>query len=310
VKRALSDLDWTDLHTFLQIARKGTIVAAAERLGLDVTTVRRRLAALEAAVGIKLLMKNGRSLQLTADGQRIYSIASRMEELGNEIVHDATDAARELIGVVRISTMEGFGSLFLASRLSEFVSRHPRLSIQLVSSQHILNLADREADVSINMVCPQRGRLAVRKLAPYSVGLFGSTRYLKAAGMPKSLRDLNDHTFITYVDDLISVPPVRWLRDVIEKPKTRLTCTSIIAQFEATRAGAGLAMLPHFMAGSEKDLVRIMRAEINIVRHWWFVVHQDLQSVQRIRALIDFITDRQRRPKAFRSDAPVQCFHR
>ena len=295
MKRALSDFDWTDLHTFLQIVRKGTIVAAAERLRLDVTTVRRRLAALEAAVGIRLFMKNGRSLQLTADGERIYSIASRMEELGNEIGHDATDAARELVGVVRVSSMEGFGSLFLAPRLSEFVSRHPQLSVQLVSSQHILNLADREADVSINMVCPQRGRLAVRKLAQYSVGLFGSARYLEAAGMPRSLRDLKDHTFITYVDDLISVPPVRWLLDVIEKPKTRFTCTSIIAQLEATRAGAGLAMLPYFMAGGEKDLVRIMKAEINIVRNWWLVVHQDLQSVPRIRAAIDFITDVTRR---------------
>jgi DNA-binding transcriptional LysR family regulator len=295
VKRALSDFDWTDLNTFLQTARKGTAVAAGEQLPLDVTTVRRRLAALEAAVGIRLFMKNGRSLQLTPDGERVYSIASRMEELSSEIVRGATDAARELVGVVRVSSMEAFGSFFLAPRLSKFVGQHPQLSVQLVSSPHILSLADREADISINMVCPQRGRLVVRKVGQFSVGLFGAPRYLKAAGTPKTLRDLSDHTFITYVDELISVPQVRWLLDVIENPKTRFACTSLVAQFKATCAGSGLAMLPHFMAGNEEPLVRVMEAEIHIVRDWWLVVHQDLQSVPRIRAVIDFITDVMRR---------------
>lgn len=188
MKHLPTDFDWTDLHTFLRAARNGTMATAAGRLRLDVTTVRRRLAALEEAIGITLFVKSGRSLQLTAEGQRIYSIASQMEELSNEIARDATDAARELAGVVRVSTMEGFGSFYLSPRLSEFVNRHPRLSIQLVNAQHILNLSEREADVSINMVNPQRGRLRVRKVGQFSVGLYGSASYLETAGTPDSTR--------------------------------------------------------------------------------------------------------------------------
>jgi DNA-binding transcriptional LysR family regulator len=233
MKRLTTDFDWTDLHTFLQAARNGTMATAAERLRLDVTTVRRRLAALQEAIGIRLFVKSGRLLQLTAEGQHIYSIASKMEELSNEIARDATDATRQLTGVVRVSTMEGFGSFYLAPRLSQFVNQHPQLSIQLVNAQHVLNLSEREADVSINMLHPQHGRLLVRKVGQFSVGLYGSASYLEAAGTPRTRRDLQDHTFITYVDELISVPHVRWLPDVIEKPKSLFACTSLVAQYEA-----------------------------------------------------------------------------
>ena len=99
MKRETTKFDWSDLHTFMHVARDGTITAAAERLLLDVTTVRRRLTALEEATGFTLFVKSGRLLHLTAEGERIYAIASQMEGLGNEIARDATDAARELAGV-------------------------------------------------------------------------------------------------------------------------------------------------------------------------------------------------------------------
>lgn len=289
------NFDWNDLHTFLHVVRAGTVVSAAENLRFDVTTIRRRLAALEQATGTTLFVKGGRFLHLTAEGERIFSIASQMENLGSEIARDVTDAARELAGIVRVSTMEGFGSFYLAARLSRFVNRHPRLKIQLVNAQHVLNLSEREADVSINMVSPERGRLIVRKVGQFTVGLYGAPSYLESAGTPKTVEDLQSHTFITYVDELISVPHVRWLPDLVANPKTPFVCTSLSAQYHAACEGGGLVMLPHFMGGQTDRLVRIMKAEINLVRDWWLVVHQDLQSVPRIRAVIDFITVTMRR---------------
>jgi DNA-binding transcriptional LysR family regulator len=284
------NFEWSDLHTFLQVVRSGTIGAAAEALRFDVTTVRRRLAALEQDTGITLFVKGGRRLLLTAEGERILAIASQMETLGSEIAHDATDAARELAGVVRVSTMEGFGSFYLATRLSRLASRHPQLKIQLVNAQHALNLSEREADLSINMMSPQHGRLMVRKVGQFTVGLYGAASYLESAGTPKTVADLQHHSFITYVDELISVPQVRWLTDLVPSPRTPFVCTSLTAQYHAACDGAGLVLLPHFMGGQTDRLVRIMEAEINLVRDWWLVVHQDLQSVPRIRAVIDFIT--------------------
>lgn len=295
MKPSLANVDWSDLHTFLEVARSGSASNASERLHVDVTTVRRRVASLESAVGLALLVKAGRSLQLSGDGERIYGIVSQMEELSRAISRDATDAARDLVGIVRVSTMEGFGSYFLAPRLSEFVRLHPRLSIQLVASQTILNLSEREADVSLNMVRPQRGRLVVRRAGYFSVGLYGSASYLESAGVPSSMADLRSHEFVTYVDELISIPHVRWLPDVIADPRTRFACTSLVAQYEAASEGAGLVMLPTFMVRRRPGLIRVMPSEIDLVRDWWLVVHSDLQNVPRIRAVIDFINKTMRR---------------
>jgi DNA-binding transcriptional LysR family regulator len=295
VKRDPMKFEWNDLYAFLHVVRSGTIGAAAEALRFDVTTVRRRLAALEQATGITLFVKGGRRLLLTAEGERIFSIAAQMENLGSEIAHDATDAARELAGIVRVSTMEGFGSFYLARRLSQLVSRHSQLNIQLVNAQYALNLSEREADLSINMMSPEHGRLMVRKVGQFTVGLYGAASYLESAGTPKTIDDLQDHSFITYVDELITVPQVRWLTDLVPRPKTPFVCTSLTAQYHAACDGAGLVLLPHFMGGQTDKLVRIMKADINLVRDWWLVVHQDLQSVPRIRAVIEFITTTMRR---------------
>ena len=286
----LHDIDWSDLKTFLWLARSSTVADAAAQLGVDATTIRRRLTALENAVGLSLFTKQGRSLRLSSDGERIYAIALQMETLSHDIANNAADASRDLLGLVRISTMEAFGSYYLAERLSDFLVTHPQLSVQLVTAAHLLNLAEREADISLNMVKPQRGRLNARKVGQFTIGLYGSPSYLDRVGVPASLTSLTDHDFVTYVDDLVVIPHVRYLSEVVEEPRSRLACSSLVAQLQATRSGAGLAMIPHFMAVRDPGLVRVLPNEINLVRDWWLVVHPELEAVPRIRATVDFLT--------------------
>lgn len=286
----LSHPDWGDLRVFLAAATHGTS-AAAQLLGMDVTTVRRRMASLERAIGLPLLIKNGGSFRLTAEGERVRAIAANMEALGRELSREATDAAREIEGSVRISTMEGFGSAFLAPRLGAFLEMHPRLSVQLVTAAHIANLAEREADVSINMVRPNAGRLVTRRLCQFGVGLYASKSYLQRHGVPRSLDALSKHLFVTYVDELVSVPQVKWLSGITPSPRKRLTCTSLVAQFEAVQSGAGLAMLPHFLAARSDALQRLLPQSASLVRDWWLVLHQDLQKVPRIRLAVDYLVE-------------------
>lgn len=286
--RIFVGIDWEDLRVFHYVANHGTM-AAADLLKMDVTTVRRRIASLEKSVGMRLMVKSGRGLTLTADGERIHAKVAVMDELGREIATGATDAIRDVEGVIRISTMEGFGSSFLAPRLGEFTAHHPRVSVQLVTAPHILNLADREADLSINMVQPKQGRLVVRKLAQFGIGLYAAPSYLEQMGMPATVHALASHRFVTYVDELIQVPHVKWLLDIVQSPVASFSSTSLAAQLEAARGGAGLVMLPHFMVHRHSGLVRVLGSQIDLVRDWWLVVHQDLQRVPRIRAAIDFV---------------------
>lgn len=133
-----------------------------------------------------------------------------------------------------------------------------------------------------------RGRFLVERLAEFSVGLFAMPSYLETNGMPATLSDLKEHTFVTYVEDLISVPYVLWLPEILQEPRVQLSCSSLVAQYHATCAGAGLAMLPLFMAIKEPRLVRLLPDKINLMRDWWMVVHRDLETVPRIRAVMEF----------------------
>lgn len=287
----LLNVDWNDLLTFLKVSQKKSVRSAALVLRVDVTTVRRRLAALETHLGLKLFEGSGRAFKPTPEGDRIYAIAAEMDALSIKIAGGVESAIRELTGVVRISTMEGFGSRYLAPRLHKFTARHPGLTVQLINAAHTLNLGEREADISINMLQPRTGRLVVRKAGQFGVGLYASRAYLERNGFPRKSPDLARHSFISYVDDMISVPDVRWLLDLGIEARVRLEFTSLVSQYESARAGAGLAMLPAFMVDAADDLVRIFPKQVHVLRDWWLVVHQDLQQVPRIRAAIDFMVE-------------------
>lgn len=304
----LSQLDWGDLRVFLAAATHGTS-AAALQLDMDVTTVRRRMASLERAFGVPLMIRNGGSFRLTAEGERVQAIAANMAALGQELNREAKDAARDIEGSVRISTMEGFGSAFLAPRLGAFLDLHPRLSVQLVTAAHIANLSEREADVSINMVRPQAGRLVTRRLCQFGVGLYAAKTYLQRHGTPKSLDAVSKHLFVTYVDELVSLPQVKWLSGITPAPRKRLSCTSLVAQFEAVQSGAGLAMLPHFLAGRSQGLQRLLPQSANLLRDWWLVLHQDLQKVPRIRLAVDFLVEVVKRDEGVLLGRSIEATH-
>ena len=256
---------------------------------MDVTTVRRRVASLEQSLGLRLLVRGGRSFKLTDDGERVCAAAAAMNECSLQIARDVMDGQRELEGVVRISTMEGFGAGYLAPRMATLLDEHPRLSVQLVTAPHTLNLSEREADVSINMVRPQQGRLVTRHLGQFGIGLYAARGLVAKAGTVRSKLDLHDYPFVSYIDDLVAVPQVRWLLDVHRSARTRFTSTSLLAQLAAVRAGAGIGLLPHFLVKNDSNLVRVLPGEIQLTRDWWLVVHQDLQRVPRIRAVISFL---------------------
>ncbi|MBD1554470.1 LysR family transcriptional regulator [Pseudomonas typographi] len=280
--------DWSLLQTFYLAAKYGN-THASELLSVNITTVRRRLAELEKELTTRLFIRNGRQTLLTEDGQHIYDVVDKMNTFGRDVSLGSVDRSREVEGIIRVSTMDGFGASYLSPRIGEFLARYPNIQVQLVTSPHIVNLAEREADVSINMMSPSAGRLVVKKISDFTVRLYASRDYLRRQGVPESAADLQRHKFITYVDELVSIPYVRWLPSLIPNPISPLVCTSLAAQHSACAAGIGLAMLPDFMVSEREELVSVMPEKTTIIREWWLVVHQDLQKVTRIRAFIDFV---------------------
>lgn len=280
--------DWTLYQTFYLATKYGNL-EASRQLNVNVTTVRRRLSDLEKDLKISLLIRNGSKTLLSDEGQRLYEVVSKMNDFGMDIMAGSVDRVRNIEGVVRVSTMDGFGVSYLAPRIIEFLEMYPGIQVQLVTSPHIVNLSEREADVSINMMRPTSGRLIVKKISEFTVRLYGASSYLEKHGAPQYPNELKQHRFVTYLGELVSIPYVRWLPDILLNPNAPLVCTSLSAQHKACISGAGLAMLPNFMVDKNDELIEVLRENTLLRRDWWLVVHQDLQKVPRIRVFVDFI---------------------
>jgi DNA-binding transcriptional LysR family regulator len=281
--------NWNDLVFFLELARQGRLMPAARRLKVDHTTVSRRISELEKDLAVKLFERKPDGFVLTEDGHRLLAIAEKMEVLGLSVMETVKAAPSEPAGRVRLATMEGIGAYYLPDRLAEFNALHPDILVELVTERHLINLTKREADVSISFVPPVGPRLDVRKAGTFKLGLFGSAAYLARRGTPMKRDDLVAHDFVDYVVDLVAIPKVHWLLDVLEPEHVVFRSSSMAAQQNAIVAGRGLGLLPYFSAKKEPRLVSILPKEVRVERDLYVTVHEDIQFMGRVRALTRFL---------------------
>jgi DNA-binding transcriptional LysR family regulator len=282
--------DWTCLPSFLELARQGRLGPAAKRLKVDHSTVGRRVAELEKSLAVKLFDRSTDGFVLTEDGHKMLAYAESMENLALSIVENAGQKTVPA-GIVRLATMEGIGSFYIAPRLDHFRKQHPSITVELVTSAQILNLTKREADVSLSFVCPGGSRLIVKTIGRFDLKLYGAPAYFKRHGEPKSINDLENHLFVDYIEDLVQISAVRWLHDLIKNPQVVFRSTSMMAQQSAAASGVGLAVLPSFTAAKDTRLKPLLADKTSIKRDLWLSVHEDLREIARVRALTSFLTE-------------------
>lgn len=287
----MADFDWNDVRAFLAVARSGRLTAAAARLGVDHSTLSRRIAALEHALKAKLFDRSPSGYTLTDAGRRLSPLAEEMERLALGAAERVGGSAATVEGVVRIGSPEGFGSYFLAPRIQKLKARHPRLVVQLVAASAVFSLAKREADIAISVSRPPAGRLLVSKLIDYDLGLYAAPSYLAGAASIASTDDLKGHRFVSYIGDLLHFPELDFLQHVVPGGTTSMESSNLVAQLRATLAGAGLCVLPGFLAREEAGLVRVLAEEVSLTRSLWLTVHQDLAELARVRAAVRFIKE-------------------
>ena len=295
--------DWNNLPFFLELARQGRLAPAAKRLHVDHSTVGRRVAELEKSLNVKLFDRSANGFLLTEDGHRMLAYAESMENLALSIADHARQRA-EPAGTVRLATMEGIGSFYIAPRLEEFKRQLPAITVELVTSAQLLNLTKREADVSLSFVCPGGSRLIVKKIGRFDLMLYGAPSYLERYGTPRTAKELEDHLFVDYIDDLVQIPAVRWLHDLIKSPHVVFRSTSMMAQQSAAAAGMGLAVLPLFTAAKDSRLQAVPVEKVSIKRDLWLSVHEDLRQMARVKALTNFLIEQVRRDREFLEGGP------
>ncbi len=285
----LADFDWNDLKSFLAVARAGRLTVAAARLQLDHTTLSRRIAGLEHGLKAKLFDRSPSGYSLTEQGRRLLPVAEEMERLSIGAQELVGGTAASVEGTVRIGSPEGFGSYFLAPRIACLKDRYPQLKVQLVAASSIFSLSKRDADVVISVSRPPAGRLLVSKLIDYELALYAAPSYLAAHVSVGETQDLSRHKFVSYIGDLLNSPELDFLQHVAPDGAASLESSNLVAQLKATLAGAGLCVLPAFLAREEEGLVRILPEEVSLTRSLWLIVHQDLSELARIKAVVKFI---------------------
>ena len=294
----MADFDWNDLRSFLAVARSGRLTMAASRLNVDHTTLSRRIAGLEHALKARLFDRSPSGYTLTEQGQLLLPIAEEMERLALSAQESVGGTAASVAGTVRIGSPEGFGSYFLAPRVGCLKERYPQLTVQLVAASAVFSLARRDADIVISVRRPPVGRLKVSRLIDYDLGLYAAPAYLDAAEKIGSAADLPSHRFVSYIGDLLTYPELDFLQHVAPDGSTSLESSNLVAQLKATLAGAGLCVLPAFLAEEESGLVRVLPEEVSLTRSLYLIVHQDLSELARVKAVVRFIRDEVEKAKA------------
>jgi molybdate transport repressor ModE-like protein len=294
-KRTLLDLEklnWDDLRYFLEVARTQRASGAAKRLGVDYTTVARRVRALEDALGT-LLFDKSRSggFVLTAEGQRLLGYVDSIESTVQSATEQIANTGHALSGLVRVGSTEGFGCFFLASHLARFQDAHPNISIDLLPVPHFVSLSKREADIAITLERPEQGQYVYTKLCDYRLKLYATRDYLERHAPITSTDDLRAHRFASYIDDLAFSYELLYLARAVPGAQSRWRSTSVIAQYFAALQGRSLAILPCFMAAQEPRLEAVLPEEIVVTRAFYLSCREDLRKLKRITATWDYLRD-------------------
>ena len=283
-------LDWDTLRYFLAVARTQRVSAAARVLGVEHTTVSRRIRALEVELDSLLFEKSRNAgFILTEDGQRLFVHAEQVESTVDTARESLSGIGQALSGHVRIGATEGLGSYVLTPLAADFQRRYPHITLDILPVPRFVSLSKREADLAITIDRPQRGPYVCAKLCDYMLRLYGTPGYLARHAPIRARGDLAGHTFIGYVEELLFSDRLRYLEDLLPDSKVVLRSTSVIAQYHAALQGQSLAILPCFIAAQDARLQPVLPDEIAITRSFWMYCHEDLRRLKRVGVLWDFM---------------------
>jgi DNA-binding transcriptional LysR family regulator len=284
-------MEWDSLRFFLELSRAGKLTMAARRLGVDHTTVSRRVQALEKGLEAQLFLRTAAGFTLTEAGRLLLPQAEAMESAFSAIEQARQGHKDSLSGQVRIGVTEGYGTVMLAPQLAEFTRRYPNLGIDLLAAPRTQQLSRREADIVITLDRPERGPFIITKLTDYVLRLYASADYLQQHAPISAREDLRSHAFVSYIDDLLFSKELLLLDEIGKPGHVALRSTSILAQQQATAAGAGVAMLPSFCADADPRLRRVLGDDVRFTRTFWMLIPIELKDIARMKTTWNYLRE-------------------
>ena len=280
-------LDWDDLKYFLAVAHHGSTIAAARALGLNQSTVQRRIAGLERRLGRKLVARTAYGYQLTEFGKELQPYAERVQAMVGDLELHLADRGRAQAGVIRVTCPEPIMQR-LTPLIERFHARHPKLRVEFVMSDRYLDLSKGEADVAFRSGDTD-DELIGRKIADSIWSVYASRGYVDRHGVPQRVEDLSQHALVGFDESMSRHRVASWLAAVAPNARIVARNNSVLGMLYAVKSGVGIGALPTAIADSEPELVRLLGPIPELARSWRVLTHPDLRRTPRIAAFFDFV---------------------
>jgi DNA-binding transcriptional LysR family regulator len=282
-----------DLLVLLAVGRTGRYTTAADELGLNHTTISRRIAALEAAIGGRVLARVAGGWELTELGREALTAAEAVDSAVRSLSVDA-GGNRTLEGVVRISATDGFSAYIAAPAAATVQRRHPNVAVEIVATTR--RATQQRSGLDIEVVVgdpageqPRVHRAQAIRLGDYCLGLYGSRSYLAEHGAPADVADLRRFPLVYFIDSMLQVDDLDVATSFAPAMRESVTSTNVFVHVEATRSAAGLGLLPCFMADRHEDLVRVLTDTVSIRLAYWLVTRPETLRRPEVAAVVDAI---------------------
>lgn len=283
--------EWGDLETFLATARTGTLAAAAVDLGVDASTVQRRIGKLEATMRVRLFSRSQRGYALTEAGQDLHVHALAMEEQALTAWRKVVARDEQPVGTVRVATVDDFAVLVLPPIVASFREAHPNVAVHVDVRTSFVDLAKHEADVAIRFGAKRgvQGDVVARRVCGVGVGLYASRAYVKKHGAPTTPEAIADHAVVRGDAAFAALPMERIMERYGNPRNVAMRTNSFFARVAAIRAGVGIGFAPAFSIGGDKTMVRldIDFPEPQGGADLLVLVHVDMRKNARVRAFVE-----------------------
>ena len=278
---------WDDARLLLAVVRHPSLTAAAHGLGLNQSTVSRRLAALEAELGRPLFHRSARSLRPTELASRLIEHAEAIERAVAAFDRAALEEDQP-VGAVRLATAEELTSALLVPAFDRLHRRHPDIQLEIVGAGRIVDLERGEADLALRVVRPTRGELVSRVVATLRYHAYASRAYRRRAGE----RSLDELDWVALDDPRGQMPEAQWVAGHLRQRTPLLQTNNTLDLALAASRGVGAALLPEVLAARHQNLVRLRPdGPPALTRKLWLVTHRALVEVARVRAVMDWIIE-------------------
>lgn len=279
-------LDWNNLRDFVAVAEIGSFTAATKKLAISQPTLSRRIDALESHLNVQLLVRTARGVKLTQAGEDLLTRARSMVEHATDIEDAILGQDAALEGSVRISITEVLGITWLTPLIADFHQTYPRVRIELILDNTMVNLLSRDADIALRLVRPTQSGLITRCISSFHTGLYASRSYACRRPLPQNLEQAKDHDAVGLVGN---TPMAEWTRGVFGESRHVLLTNSLLAVLEGVRSGLGIGPVLKHIGEEDPNLISCLPQADVIKKDIWLTTLPALHRNARIKAVYRFL---------------------